>query len=1122
MKITTLKELDKTLSSAIEQSIDGIAVADAGLKLTYVNSAFAKMHGSAPREMVGMKVLKLHSKEQMATYKKVITQIKREGSWRGEISHTRKDGTVFPAYMVVTLFKKGTRITGYLAICRDITERKRTEELLRKSEDIYHTVVEVMPTLIYRFLPDGTLTFVNKAYCDYFGKERKELVGKSFLQFIPKADRARVKKKYTSLNRQRPRMVYEHQIVTPDGKIRWQRRSDQVLTFAEDGSPAEYQSIGDDITERKEAELRYRELIEKEKDIIYTLDARGNITLASPAIEIILGYQPKEVIGKHFKSLVPKEWQKKTMADFNKLLEKGEIVSETILLDKKGHPHYVEYTSTVIKEGNRIVGTRGIVRDLTERKKIEEEHRKLQERLAGIFHSSMDAISYSNLDGVLVDVNEAFCKLVGYSKEELINKKKYQDITPEEYHEIETKIIDEVLRTEEPRAYEKEYVKKDGTRFPVFLSVFAVKGDDGRPKALAATIKDITERKKIRKELTRHRDHLKELVKERAGELVRVNERLQQEITERKKTEKALRESEERFRAIFESARDSIFIKDRALRYTLVNPAMEKLFGLPASQILGKKDDDLFDKVAASHIREVDSRVLKGKVIEEEHTKEIKDNTFTFHVIKVPMHDATGEVIGLCGIARDITERKQAEDILRDSEDQLNTILSSMQDLVFRIDKEGRFIFNHAPRGEKLYMPPEEFLGKRVEEVMPPHFKKPFAKAFAKNKRNQIALWEYWLELAGEKLWYSVNMAPIFAKNKFIGSVAVSRNITERREAEAALRESEERFQQVTENSLVWIWEVDATGLYTYASPIVEKILGYRPKEIVGKKHFYDFFTPATREEMKKKAFKAFTRKQPFRELINLNVHKSGKVVWLLTSGTPICDKKGHLLGYRGADTDITERREAEEALRESEEKWRSLIQNLPDIVMTVARDGTIKALNRTVIEESVEETLGRSIYDYIPSEHSETVRKAMKHVFQTGRFTSYTIRGAGLKGPDMAWYETRLIPVKRDGEVIAATLISTDITKRKEVEETIRRAKREWEETVDAVRDMVFLTDIEGKVLRCNRALIERFQTTFSDLVGKKVSEIFYGDSRPDPRFISPSFTRSFHLEIHEIRFPT
>ena len=140
-----------------------------------------------------------------------------------------------------------------------------------------------------------------------------------------------------------------------------------------------------------------------------------------------------------------------------------------------------------------------------------------------------------------------------------------------------------------------------------------------------------------------------------------------EDITERKQAEEALRKSEGLFRAIFETAQDSIFIKDRTLNYTLVNPAMEKQLGLPASKLIELTDDDLFGEEAGAHIREVDSRVLGGEIIEEEHTKPVKGIPHTFHVIKVPICDSSGEIIGLCGIARDITERKRTEEQIKAS-----------------------------------------------------------------------------------------------------------------------------------------------------------------------------------------------------------------------------------------------------------------------------------------------------------------------------------------------------------------------------------------------------------------------------------------------------------------------
>lgn len=135
----------------------------------------------------------------------------------------------------------------------DITDRKSTEEKLRQTEERYRTVVEDIPALICRFLPDGTLTFVNEAYCRYCNKTREELEGFNFFQFIPEEERQKVKDYYSYLTPTHPITHYENKVVTPDGMIRWQRWTDRAL-FNKDGFPVEYQSIGEDITDLKRAE----------------------------------------------------------------------------------------------------------------------------------------------------------------------------------------------------------------------------------------------------------------------------------------------------------------------------------------------------------------------------------------------------------------------------------------------------------------------------------------------------------------------------------------------------------------------------------------------------------------------------------------------------------------------------------------------------------------------------------------------------------------------------------------------------------------------------------------------------------------------------------------------------
>lgn len=157
-------------------------------------------------------------------------------------------------------------------------------------------------------------------------------------------------------------------------------------------------------------------------------------------------------------------------------------------------------------------------------------------------------------------------------------------------------------------------------------------------------------------------------------------------LRKHRQVELALRESEAQFRAIFETAHDSIFIKDRNLRYIRVNPAMEKLFKIPASTLIGQTDEAVFGSEAGEHFINVDARVLAGETVEEEHTKPVNGVPTTFHVIKVPMRNTAGEIVGLCGIARNITGRKQMEEELRSRNRELAMLNRASQTFISSLD----------------------------------------------------------------------------------------------------------------------------------------------------------------------------------------------------------------------------------------------------------------------------------------------------------------------------------------------------------------------------------------------------------------------------------------------------
>ena len=154
----------------------------------------------------------------------------------------------------------------------------------------------------------------------------------------------------------------------------------------------------------------------------------------------------------------------------------------------------------------------------------------------------------------------------------------------------------------------------------------------------------------------------------------------------------------------------------------------------------------------------------------------------------------------------------------------------------------------------------------------------------------------------------------------------------EHKYVEETLRESEKKCRKISENILEWIWEINTNGKYTYSSSIVNKIVGYKPKEII-KKHFYDLFHPDGRKEMKKAAFKVLSKKQSFKGFISRNIHKNGKIVWLSTSGWPILDEKGSLIGFKGFNIDITKRKQVEEKIRQSDKKLQRTLKGVIHII---------------------------------------------------------------------------------------------------------------------------------------------------------------------------------------------
>ncbi len=268
----------------------------------------------------------------------------------------------------------------------EMTVRRRIEDALQESEKNYRALVENMQALICRFLPDGTLSFVNSAYCHYFKKAREKLVGKNFFKFIPEKEQSKVRKHFRSLTQENPVVSYEHQVLAPDGEIRWQTWTDHAI-FDDSGVLQQYQSIGLDITESKkteqalrESEARFRELAELMPETIFEVNLEGQLTFVNRNAYNYFGYTQADLKRglSSFDMIIPadRDRAKKNVARILSGEQTG--INEYTAHRKDGTTFPVMINSAPIFKEGKPVGLRGFAIDITDRKTAEEERRKLE------------------------------------------------------------------------------------------------------------------------------------------------------------------------------------------------------------------------------------------------------------------------------------------------------------------------------------------------------------------------------------------------------------------------------------------------------------------------------------------------------------------------------------------------------------------------------------------------------------------------------------------------------------------------------------------------------------------------------------------------------------------------
>ena len=374
-----------------------------------------------------------------------------------------------------------------------------------------------------------------------------------------------------------------------------------------------------------------------------------------------------------------------------------------------------------------------------------------------------------------------------------------------------------------------------------------------------------------------------------------------------------LQESQKILQAFLNAYPDVAFFMDVHGSIIASNEITARRSNKRLKEIIGTNAFDLLSRQSAAYAKKMADRVVQTR---KPVTFEDKRDDQFFQDRIYPVFGADEQVERLAVFSINITERVRTEASLRKSEENYRDLFENVSDFLYSHDLQGNLKEANLAFRTNFGYTEDDVKQRNIRDIMPERHRKEFddyMRDILKDEKHE-GLMRVVAKDGSERIVEYKNSI-ISGPEGPVGVRGSARDITETIRDKRELANSEERFQQVVENAQEWVWEMDVSGLYTYANSVVEKIIGYKPAEIAIIKYFYDFFLPEEKEEFKQFAFRSFKKKQSFRDRIYRNLHKNGEIVWLQTSGVPILGPKGNLLGYRGVTADITKQKKTESEL---------------------------------------------------------------------------------------------------------------------------------------------------------------------------------------------------------------
>ena len=897
-------------------------------------------------------------------------------------------------------------------------------------------------------MQDGKFSYVNSKFPIAIGYTAYELLGKDALEIVVPEDRQTVNENTEKMLKGELLSPYQFRVICKDGGIVWVMATVKSIQYR--GRRA---TLGNymEITGRrqieealKESEQRYRELAGSITDVFFAMDEHMTYTYWNRASEILTGIRAEDAIGRSLWEVFPdKPWRKRAEEVYRNVLRTRQPQTFVNDYDIDARRYVLEINAYPSRGGISV-----FVKDITGRQRAEEARREAEEEKSALLEEAPVDIVHTDLEGKILYVNQRFESDSGYSREEVIGKSGFKlDWFPPGTLKFLAERMAARLDGRPAKHWETQFKCKDGQQIWIELEG-KVLHKSGVPVGF---------------------------------QIIATN------ITERKQAEEKLKESEQKYRLLFETSPDYITQVDREGRYLAANPATARSLGVPLEQLIGKKVFQVMPREIAE-LRLANMR----KVLDEGRPQVFEDERAGryFNHMVVPLTTSNGKKV-VQVITRDITERKQAEEKLRQSKERYRALFDSSVIGTLLVDAETMkvVIGNQAAAKMFGFNSAEQGIGVNLLDFVPLGEKDKALELIreellARNSRRAFDLQVKTKD--GKVIWISATGARITHKGRLAGLLSFT-DITERKQAEEALRQSEERYRTILEEMQEGYYEVDLAGNFTFVNEAMSRILGYSRGELIGMN-----YKAYTSEQDIQPIFQAYNRVyrtgQPMKWFPMPEIRKDGTRILAEDSVFPLWNEKGEISGFRGISRDITERKKMEEVLRRSEERYRTILEEMEDSYFEVDLGGHFTFVNNSTCRNlgySREELTGISYKDFTAQEDIEPVFRVFNEVYLTGMpnkgFPWRIIRKDGVLG----FAEASVSLLRNDkGEIVGFRGVGRDVTERKKMEEALRQSEENYRALFDSSVIGTFVLDAETmKVVMGNEAAAKMFGLASTEL---------------------------------------